>query len=64
MTFAYGRMSRERDIQNFGCDTILLEVNTMNYKAISLYEKYGFKEYGTRKNYYGNSDAILMKKEL
>ena len=47
-----------------GCNTIFLEVNTMNYKAISLYHKFGFVEYGIRKNYYGNSDAILMKKVL
>ena len=47
-----------------GCNTIFLEVNTMNYKAISLYRKFGFVDYGTRKNYYGDSDAVLMKKEL
>ncbi len=41
--------------------TIFLEVNTINSKAISLYKKFGFKEYSVRKNYYGNSDAILMR---
>ena len=46
------------------CETIFLEVNSINYKAISLYEKYGFKSYLIRKNYYGENDAILMKLDL
>lgn len=44
--------------------TIFLEVNSINYKAINLYEKYGFKEYSIRKNYYGDNDAILMKLDM
>ena len=44
--------------------TIFLEVNRNNNKAISLYEKFGFVEYSVRKNYYGDNDAILMKKVL
>ena len=48
-----------------GCDTIFLEVNNMNMKALNLYRKYGFSEYGKRKNYYGeNQDAILMKRMI
>ena len=44
---------------------INLEVRSSNIPAIKLYEKYGFKICGTRKNYYNNSeDAILMKKDL
>ena len=46
------------------CETIFLEVNSINYKAISLYEKYGFKSYLIRKNYYGENDAVLMKLDL
>lgn len=47
------------------CDTIFLEVNNINIKAINLYKKYGFCEYGLRKNYYGsNQDAILMKLKI
>ena len=47
------------------CDTVFLEVNNMNMKAINLYKKYGFCEYGQRKNYYGeNQDAILMKLKI
>lgn len=41
--------------------TIFLEVNSINSKAISLYEKFGFSKYSTRKNYYGDNDAVLMK---
>jgi ribosomal-protein-alanine N-acetyltransferase len=41
--------------------TIFLEVNTINSKAISLYEKFGFARYGIRKKYYGENDAVLMK---
>lgn len=44
--------------------TIFLEVNINNIKAINLYAKFGFKEYSRRKNYYGDSDAVLMKLEL
>ncbi len=48
-----------------GCDTIFLEVNNINQKAINLYKKFGFFEYARRKNYYGeNQDAILMKLEI
>ena len=43
--------------------TINLEVNEENFSAISLYQKFGFKECGRRKQYYDNKyDAILMKK--
>ena len=41
--------------------TIHLEVNEKNYSAISLYQKFGFKQVGLRKKYYHNTDdAILM----
>lgn len=42
---------------------ILLEVSSINTKAISLYEKTGFRIIGTRKQYYHDgSDAIIMEK--
>ena len=41
--------------------TITLEVSTKNNEAINLYKKYGFKEVGLRKNYYEDSDAVIMK---
>ena len=50
--------------ENTSSNTILLEVNSINYKAIGLYEKYGFKKYSERKNYYGNNDAILMRLDI
>ena len=51
-------------VKDNNVETIFLEVNSMNYKALSLYKKYGFVEYSLRKNYYGNNDAVLMKKEI
>ena len=47
-----------------GCDTIFLEVNSINQKAINLYHKFGFVAYSKRQNYYGENDAILMKLSL
>ena len=47
-----------------GCNTIFSEVNSINHKAIKLYEKFGFNKYSLRKNYYGDNDAILMKCEI
>ncbi len=39
---------------------ISLEVRQDNKKAISLYQKWGFKIVGSRKNYYHEKDAYLM----
>ena len=43
---------------------ISLEVRKSNAAAISLYEKYGFKNVGVRKNFYDlpTEDAIIMTK--
>lgn len=43
-----------------------LEVRKSNEAAKSLYKKFGFKEYGVRKNYYqnNNEDAIIMWKDI
>ena len=45
-----------------GVKYITLEVRVSNTKAINLYEKYGFKSLGTRKEYYqdNNEDALIM----
>jgi ribosomal-protein-alanine N-acetyltransferase len=48
-------------IQNIEADTIFLEVSHKNLAAIALYKSCGFIACGLRKNYYGDSDAILMK---
>lgn len=41
---------------------ITLEVRISNTPAINLYEKFGFKSFGTRKKYYqdNNEDALIM----
>lgn len=48
-----------------GVKTYSLEVRVSNKAAISLYEKYGFKQVGLRKAYYqdNHEDAYLMVKE-
>lgn len=45
-----------------GVKYITLEVRISNQKAINLYEKYGFKSLGRRKEYYqdNNEDALIM----
>ena len=45
--------------------TITLEVNEHNLSAIRLYNKFSFDHIGIRKKYYnGESDAIIMSKNL
>jgi len=44
-------------------DKILLEVRQSNEIAMNLYQSFGFKQYGVRKNYYVNEDANLFQKE-
>lgn len=40
---------------------LTLEVSQNNLPALNLYTKFGFKELGIRKNYYGvNNNAIIM----
>lgn len=40
---------------------IYLEVNETNFVAIKTYEKFGFKQVVTRKNYYGNQSAVVYE---
>ena len=51
-------------INNTEAQTMFLEVSDINKSAIGLYNKCGFVEYAIRKKYYGDSDAILMKKQM
>lgn len=44
------------------CNSITLEVNQNNDRAISFYLKNNFKSISIRKNYYGSEDAILMQR--
>ena len=48
--------------KNIDIKTATLEVRSSNMEAISLYKKYGFKEYGVRKGYYvdNREDALIM----
>ena len=41
---------------------IILEVRAGNHTAQALYRKHQFAPIATRKNYYGNEDAIIMEK--
>lgn len=51
------------ELFNSEINSILLEVRENNTNAINLYEKYNFKTYLVRKNYYGNINALCMKLE-
>ena len=46
--------------------SLFLEVRASNARAIELYERYGFKTIGLRRNYYSNPTeaALIMKLEL
>lgn len=46
------------------CSSIFLEVREKNAIAQSLYLKSGFSVISRRLNYYGDEDALVMKKEL
>ena len=47
-----------------GCTKINLEVSKSNQVAYNLYQKFNFKKFWFRKNYYNKEDAILLTKEL
>ncbi len=49
-----------------GSRNAYLEVRGSNTPAVTMYEKFGFTPYGSRKDYYKNptEDAVLMKKSL
>ncbi len=50
--------------KSLGAQQCLLEVRVSNASAIALYEKNGYERYGIRERYYGNEDALLMRKML
>ena len=43
---------------------IMLEVNEHNESAINLYSVNNFKVINRRKKYYGNNDALIMKRDV
>jgi [ribosomal protein S18]-alanine N-acetyltransferase len=53
------------EAQSQGVERALLEVRASNLAAQSLYDGFGFREYGSRAAYYTNpgEDAILMRLE-
>lgn len=71
---AYERNGYGKMLLNFAFDVaktngvlnVFLEVRTSNTKAISLYEKIGFKYINTRYNYYNDTheDAFIYKKMI
>ena len=56
----------ERRLLPKGVEKITLEVRASNEPAIRLYEKLGYSQVGTRKNYYEKprEDALIMQKQL
>ena len=52
------------DMKKSGCETVSLEVDSMNEKAINLYLKNGFIIKNIREKYYDNNDGYLMVKDL
>ena len=46
------------------CENITLEVKVDNKIAINFYKKFNFRVVSTRKDYYENSNAFLMEKDL
>ncbi len=46
----------------FGAEWVVLEVRESNKKAINLYQQFGFKPIGKRKEYYSNNkeDALVL----
>ena len=49
---------------NEGLESVLLEVNDKNIPAINLYKKCGFEVINVRKKYYGEDDALIMKRVI
>lgn len=54
----------ENLINEYPDKTITLEVEENNESAIALYKKFNFKIVNTRKNYYKDGDAYLMKRGI
>ena len=51
-------------VSDYNLENMTLEVSDKNIPAINLYEKLGFKKVAIRKDYYKDSDGILMLKEI
>jgi ribosomal-protein-alanine N-acetyltransferase len=58
-----------RNAQAQGAQSLWLEVRTSNVRARQMYERYGFKQVGLRRNYYPlapfkREDAVVMSLPL
>jgi len=47
-----------------GAEAMFLEAASDNVAALALYEKRGFSRVGLRKAYYGDKDAVVMRRDL
>jgi len=47
-----------------GVEEVFLEVRKSNIPAIELYRRFGFKDVGVRRGYYGEEDALLFSLKL
>lgn len=47
-----------------GAEAMFLEAAADNTAALALYEKRGFDRVGLRKRYYGDKDAVVMRRAL
>jgi ribosomal-protein-alanine N-acetyltransferase len=54
----------ERRLAQEGVKRLFLEVRRRNVRAVRFYERNGFTPYRTRKNYYGDDDAVCYRKEI
>lgn len=50
--------------KSHNCSKLNLEVASNNEIAINLYKKFGFKQVGTRTNYYKDIDALLFTLDI
>ncbi|MEE9614099.1 MAG: ribosomal protein S18-alanine N-acetyltransferase, partial [Thermodesulfobacteriota bacterium] len=51
-------------MEEAGVVEVLLEVRRSNEAATRMYEDFGFEEIFTRKDYYGDEDAVVMRLEF
>ncbi len=49
---------------NLECKKLMLEVRENNNNAIKFYKDNGFELINVRKNYYGDEDALIMKRDV
>ena len=51
-------------LKNKDINSIMLEVRESNMNAINFYKNNGFNIINVRKKYYGNEDALIMKRDV